>query len=201
MDQGEGGGGGGDLISLCVMALAAATRGERTALAPPPELELHFRCSLCGKAFASYQALGGHKASHRKPATSAAAAALGPPRAHRDVVVAAPASSGGAAAASETDGRRRHVCSLCRRGFATGQALGGHKRFHYLHGPSMSATVSSAATTASVGGFDLNVAPVKEIAGEQRCGEEADGDKAESPSPAKKPRRRQDEILHVSMKY
>ncbi|XP_052160942.1 zinc finger protein 36-like [Oryza glaberrima] len=197
MEQGGGAADGGDLISLCLMALAAAARGESTALAlalAPPPPELHFRCSLCGKAFASYQALGGHKASHRKPSAAAAA-----PPAHRDVVVAAaPASSGGvaadAAAASEADGRRRrHVCSLCRRGFATGQALGGHKRFHYLHGPSVSATVSSAETAASVGAaFDLNVAPIKEIAGEQRrCGEEADDDdEAESPSPAKKPRRR-----------
>ncbi|EEE67508.1 hypothetical protein OsJ_24950 [Oryza sativa Japonica Group] len=78
-------------------------------------------------------------------------------------------------------------------GFRVFRALGGHKRFHYLHGPSVSATVSSAATAASVGAaFDLNVAPIKEIAGEQRrCGEEADDDdEAESPSPAKKPRRR-----------
>uniref|UniRef100_J3MMJ7 Uncharacterized protein n=2 Tax=Oryza brachyantha TaxID=4533 RepID=J3MMJ7_ORYBR len=69
--------------------------------------------------------------------------------------------------------------------FATGQALGGHKRFHYLHGPS----VSCPAGTASVGAFDLNVAPVRDIAGEQRSDEEAD-DEVESSSPAKKTRRR-----------
>ncbi|KAF0932880.1 hypothetical protein E2562_013085 [Oryza meyeriana var. granulata] len=175
--------GGGDFISLCLMALAAAARGENTV---PPQPELHFRCPLCGKAFASYQALGGHKASHRKPAattSSTVASAAAPPPAHSDVAAPTAASSGSGAAAS-ADGRR-HVCSLCRRGFATGQALGGHKRFHYLHGPSVSATVSCAGT-ASVGASDLNVAPVKEIAGEERRGEEAD-DEVESPSPAKKP--------------
>uniref|UniRef100_A0A0D9X111 C2H2-type domain-containing protein n=1 Tax=Leersia perrieri TaxID=77586 RepID=A0A0D9X111_9ORYZ len=180
---------GGDLISLCLMALAAAVRGENTvpvaasSAVKPPE-ELHFRCPLCGKAFASYQALGGHKASHRKPATTSST----DQQEHRGVVVSAPAPELVTAAAS-ADGQGRHVCSLCRRGFATGQALGGHKRFHYLHGPSVSATVSSCAGTASVCAFDLNVAPVKEIAGEQRRDEEEEeGEKR--PLPAKKPRRR-----------
>ncbi|KAB8106172.1 hypothetical protein EE612_040404, partial [Oryza sativa] len=55
--------------SPCASWRSPPRRGESTALAlalAPPPPELHFRCSLCGKAFASYQALGGHKASHRK---------------------------------------------------------------------------------------------------------------------------------------
>ncbi|XP_039006394.1 zinc finger protein ZAT10-like isoform X2 [Hibiscus syriacus] len=40
---------------------------------PPPTLKLSYKCSVCDKAFNSHQALGGHKASHRKPSTDAAA--------------------------------------------------------------------------------------------------------------------------------
>ncbi|XP_027362075.1 zinc finger protein ZAT10-like [Abrus precatorius] len=61
------------------------------------------RCTLCNKAFRSYQALGGHKASHRKPSSDKATTAR----------------------------IRMHQCSICHKAFPTGQALGGHKRCHY----------------------------------------------------------------------
>ncbi|KAG8079911.1 hypothetical protein GUJ93_ZPchr0007g4632 [Zizania palustris] len=173
--------GDGGYLSLCLMALgaaAAAPRGDggnnnivaAASALERPEL-LQFRCPLCGKAFASYQALGGHKASHRKPAPAGTTTSSTTVPGARTVAVA-----GG-----------RHVCSLCRRGFATGQALGGHKRFHYLHGPSVAATVGCAGT-ASASGFDLNMAPVMDIAGAK--GWLDDEDEVESSSPAKKPRRR-----------
>ncbi|KAL5197865.1 hypothetical protein ABZP36_001377 [Zizania latifolia] len=164
----------GDYLSLCLMALgAAAAHGDGGSIvAAALEPELQFRCPLCGKAFASYQALGGHKASHRKPAAAT--------RHSTTAATAAPPTTAAAAGG-------RHVCSLCRRGFATGQALGGHKRFHYLHGPSVAATVDCAGT-ASVSGFDLNMAPVMDIAGAEGWREEEE--EVESPSPSKKPRRR-----------
>ncbi|KAJ4815347.1 Zinc finger family protein [Rhynchospora pubera] len=65
-----------------------------------------FSCSVCGKSFDSYQALGGHKTSHRKPASSNEAV----PGVQRV---------------------REHRCSICLEKFPSGQALGGHKRKHY----------------------------------------------------------------------
>ena len=200
MDQDE-------YLALCLMALAAACQ-QAGATAPPrrphvvaapsssaaassaAELPLHFRCPLCGKAFASYQALGGHKASHRKtPVAAGGGAAYGAaaPLFHQKEATAE------ASSASGSGGAGRHVCTVCRRGFETGQALGGHKRFHYLHGPSVSASLPSAAGSGAVGGcgFDLNLAPlVPEIgsAGVRRRGED-DEVQSPLPLPPKKPRR------------
>lgn len=157
-----------DYFSLCLMALAAATRRQQLNVpSPSASPELRFRCLLCGKAFTSYQALGGHKASHRKPASTAAPALedTEPFRQKEDAGSSAPSGGSG-----------RHICSVCHRGFATGQALGGHKRVHYLHGPSVSHAGSS------VGAFDLNLVA---MAPEMRQGEE---EEVQSPLPAKKPR-------------
>ncbi|KAJ0246570.1 Zinc finger protein ZAT9 [Hirschfeldia incana] len=73
-----------------------------------------YTCETCGKAFKSYQALGGHRASHKKNRVSN--------KTEYDVVVVA-------AAAAE---KRIHECPICLRVFASGQALGGHKRSHGL---------------------------------------------------------------------
>ncbi|XP_034581657.1 zinc finger protein 36 [Setaria viridis] len=182
MDQDE-------YLSLCLMALAAACQQAGAApsssmAAASTDLPLHFRCPLCGKAFASYQALGGHKASHRKPPAAAGVA----PLFHQKEVSAEASASG-----SGCGGTRRHVCTVCRRGFETGQALGGHKRFHYLHGPSVSASLPGAAEPSAGGGFDLNLAPLvaPEIGfpGVRRRSEDEEV-QSPLPLPAKKPRRR-----------
>jgi hypothetical protein len=160
-----------DCVSLCLMALAAAGGGGMTTQSYAPstaawttqECELRFRCSVCGKAFASHQALGGHKASHRKPTH------LQKQQASSSSVTTSSAGSGG--------GQGRHRCSVCHRSFATGQALGGHKRCHYWDGLSVSLTASGSGST--VKGFDLNLMPAT------RWGEE---EEVQSPLPIKKRR-------------
>ncbi|CAL4915043.1 unnamed protein product [Urochloa decumbens] len=165
-----------DYLAICLAALAG-TRGtglkwcpQPLAVAPPPE-ELRFQCAVCGKAFASYQALGGHKSSHRKPPTEEQRAAA--------VDIDETASSG------------PHRCTICRRGFATGQALGGHKRSHYWDGMSVSISASASGTGSSgvtVRDFDLNLAPLPENnagAMMKRWGEE---EEVQSPLPIKKRR-------------
>ncbi|XP_042504342.1 zinc finger protein ZAT9-like [Macadamia integrifolia] len=81
-----------------------------------------YQCGTCKKVFKSYQALGGHRASHKKikggtPFSSCAA------RTHEAE------SELGNAGASNVD-RRIHECPVCFRVFGSGQALGGHKRSH-----------------------------------------------------------------------
>ncbi|CAN6205940.1 unnamed protein product [Urochloa humidicola] len=197
MDQDE-------FLSLCLMALAAACQraGATTAAHRPrdaaapsssaaaskAELQLHFRCTLCGKAFSSYQALGGHKASHRKTPPAAAYGGAAPLLHQKEEASSASGSGGGGG------GGGRHVCTVCRRGFDTGQALGGHKRFHYLHGPSVSASLAGTAGSSATGRFDLNLAPMvaPEIGfpGVRRRGEEEEEEvQSPLPLPAKKPRR------------
>ncbi|KAL0348306.1 UNVERIFIED_CONTAM: Zinc finger protein AZF2 [Sesamum angustifolium] len=76
-----------------------------------------YRCNVCDKVFPSYQALGGHKASHRsKPPTATVTA----------TVETSKYTSG-----TNYSSGRPHACSICHKTFPTGQALGGHKRKHY----------------------------------------------------------------------
>lgn len=83
-----------------------------------PKFDL-FKCSVCGKEYPSYQALGGHKASHRvklpQPLVENAGAEAGEKTRPKML-----SPSG-----------KIHKCSICHIVFPTGQALGGHKRRHY----------------------------------------------------------------------
>ncbi|XP_078446374.1 zinc finger protein ZAT9-like [Wolffia australiana] len=79
-----------------------------------------FECKTCNKVFSSYQALGGHRASHKKfnscfPAKLEDTAGLG------DVAPGLPR-------------KKKLQCSVDSGVFTSGQALGGHKRSHWLTG-------------------------------------------------------------------
>nr|CAB3500427.1 unnamed protein product [Digitaria exilis] len=159
-----------DYFAICLAALAGTRKfglgnkeqqreaAATTTLCPPhaPPQELRFHCAVCGKAFSSYQALGGHKSSHRKPPTPEQYAAV------------AAASTGGELDETEGGGGP-HRCSICRKGFATGQALGGHKRCHYWDGSSVPVSSVSASVMRN---FDLNLMPVPESSGMRRWVEE-----------------------------
>ncbi|XP_048552578.1 zinc finger protein ZAT12-like [Triticum urartu] len=73
----------------------AAGRGDNTP-------ERAFVCKTCDRVFPSFQALGGHRASHKKPRLD-----------------------------GDGDLKpKMHGCSVCGLEFAVGQALGGHMRRH-----------------------------------------------------------------------
>ncbi|KAI3431043.1 uncharacterized protein J3R85_008107, partial [Psidium guajava] len=128
-----------EYLALCLIMLA---RGGESSGQPPeaPRVKLSYKCSVCDKAFPSYQALGGHKASHRKSsseATSSAAPANNP------------TSSSSAAAGG---GGKLHECSICHKTFPTGQALGGHKRCHYDGGSSSGSGAATGVSSSDAGG-------------------------------------------------
>nr|CAD1844879.1 unnamed protein product [Ananas comosus var. bracteatus] len=143
-----------------------------------------FECKACKKVFTSHQALGGHRASHKKVKGCFAAKLdeLDDARPHDDDHPAAVARDSAAAAAAETDSAvagmamaivpfsnppplaavapppsplkkksKVHECSICHRVFTSGQALGGHKRCHWLTSNSPSDPTAIAKLHALAG--------------------------------------------------
>ncbi|KAF7805491.1 zinc finger protein ZAT12 [Senna tora] len=70
-----------------------------------------FKCKTCSREFSSFQALGGHRASHKKPKLTMM---LGSDE----------------LAISMMNKRKMHECHICGLEFGIGQALGGHMRKH-----------------------------------------------------------------------
>ncbi|XVE74056.1 hypothetical protein DITRI_Ditri11bG0168100 [Diplodiscus trichospermus] len=104
-----------------------------------------YRCETCNKVFKSYQALGGHRASHKKIKTYT-------PTSHETELE--PENAG---TCSITE-KKIHECPLCFRVFSSGQALGGHKRSH-VTGQVESTTQTSVRSSKKLGDhlIDLNL--------------------------------------------
>ncbi|KAH6781102.1 hypothetical protein C2S52_012339 [Perilla frutescens var. hirtella] len=161
---------------------AAAAPQKQTYLPPPPPTtsadpsKLVYKCSVCNKAFTSYQALGGHKASHRR---------LSGADDHSTATASASAAAANTSAMASGSGKL-HECSICHKSFPTGQALGGHKRRHYDGGAHSSNAGSSGVTSSEGSGshrnFDLNLPALPELW--MGFAE----DEVESPHPLKKSR-------------
>nr|POE69491.1 zinc finger protein zat2 [Quercus suber] len=117
-----------------------------------------FECKACKKVFNSHQALGGHRASHKKVKGCYAARLdhIEDSLAEDDVITHEeffPTKSnstfqqldhqGSNTPLASTSKRKSkvHECSICHRVFSSGQALGGHKRCHWItsNGPESSA--------------------------------------------------------------
>lgn len=71
-----------------------------------------YKCKTCNKGFRSYQALGGHKASHKKIKIHLKGSL------EDDVTLLDP---------------RVFKCPICDKVFESGQALGGHKKVHFTY--------------------------------------------------------------------
>ncbi|XP_075476026.1 zinc finger protein ZAT12-like [Primulina tabacum] len=85
----------------CLMLLSRGGGG-----AGGDHLNRVFECKTCNRRFPSFQALGGHRASHKKPRLAPGDQPASPPK------------------------PKTHECSICGLEFAIGQALGGHMRRH-----------------------------------------------------------------------
>lgn len=196
-----------EYLALCLIMLARGgasgsqpmTTHEKSSSLPPqpPALKLSYKCSVCNKAFPSYQALGGHKASHRKSSATASSDAVSSAAALTDNNNP---STSAASTTTATSGRT-HECSICHKTFPTGQALGGHKRCHYDGGSGNSGVTSSDGGGSSQShsqshrGFDLNLPALPEFMPGigskmdlERSAQLPGEQEVESPLPAKKPR-------------
>lgn len=193
-----------EYLALCLVMLARGTTASTytsTSTAshrhrsptPSPQLPVSmnsddkpsYKCSVCNKAFSSYQALGGHKASHRKLAGN------------EDQSTSTITTSSATATGTVSNGSGKiHKCSICQKCFPTGQALGGHKRCHYEGGAGGGEKSGVTSTSEGVGStnthslsqshreFDLNIPALPEFAADFISGD----DEVMSPLPTKKPR-------------
>ncbi|XP_010484494.1 PREDICTED: zinc finger protein AZF1-like [Camelina sativa] len=152
-----------EYLALCLLMLA---RGSAVQSPPPsrpsPYDHRDYKCTVCGKSFSSYQALGGHKTSHRKPTNNSTAIItsgnqeLSNNNSHHSnsnggpvvINVTVNTSNG---AAGQTNGKI-HTCTICFKSFTSGQALGGHKRCHYDGGNNG----SSNSVEVVAGGSDVS---------------------------------------------
>ncbi|WOL00238.1 zinc finger protein ZAT1-like [Canna indica] len=142
--------------------IAIAATATETAKAPsfvPPPLPSvprgMFECKACKKVFSSHQALGGHRASHKKVkgcfAAKLDALDEASPPLEEEIITHEHKNAGEMASAASMSmaivpfenaaplpisplkkKSKVHECSICHRVFTSGQALGGHKRCHWI---------------------------------------------------------------------
>ena len=118
-----------------LMLLSSQQNGSNSAIVEV-DIGRIFSCKTCGKKFSSFQALGGHRASHKK--------------------IKPAENSGESNIPTKT---KAHACSICGVEFPIGQALGGHMRRHrgilsgvkvVVGGDDESVTVSNDTTEGNV---------------------------------------------------
>ncbi|BAT90496.1 hypothetical protein LR48_Vigan08g145900 [Vigna angularis] len=142
-----------------------------------------YECKTCNRTFPSFQALGGHRASHKKPKLSPEEKKPPPSQSPHVAVTTYDrfeednVKNGPPISLQLGHGNNKgkiHECSICGSEFSSGQALGGHMRRHRSStntntvDTSGSNTVIAVATTVSpprnVLQLDLNLpAPEDDI--------------------------------------
>ena len=123
-------------MANCLMLLSRVGKSESTNQLPGRV----FECKTCNRKFPSFQALGGHRASHKKPRLMGDELQL----------PTSPAKP------------KTHECSICGLEFAIGQALGGHMRRHRseIHNPTPVSVVKKTSDERVLSlDLDLNLTP------------------------------------------
>ncbi|KAM3691795.1 hypothetical protein ACB094_08G038100 [Castanea mollissima] len=110
-----------------------------------------FVCKTCNRQFPSFQALGGHRASHKKHRLMAG-----------DLLHNMPSSP---------VKPKTHECSICGLEFLIGQALGGHMRRHraamseglvvYIDSLAQAVPIMKKSNSKRVLCLDLNLMPLE----------------------------------------
>ncbi|XP_047161762.1 zinc finger protein ZAT12-like [Vigna umbellata] len=108
-----------DNMANCLMLLTKVGESEANATSKGRDKrdgEIgDFKCKTCNRRFSSFQALGGHRASHKKPKLMITDLSC------RHQLPCTPTTK---------QQPRMHPCPICGLQFAIGQALGGHMRKH-----------------------------------------------------------------------
>lgn len=103
-------------MANCLMLLSHGNNDQYDSFSISPSRV--FECKTCNRQFPSFQALGGHRASHKKPR----------------ITGSGDGNSNNSSDHSQSQGSppkpKTHECNVCGLEFAIGQALGGHMRRH-----------------------------------------------------------------------
>lgn len=157
---------------------------------PGTNAKKKYECLNCKKSFNSYQALGGHRPCHKKINTDMESSyGTGENSLDADDTYNHNVNGGGKIRDSfgskkagtgkdSSDKKARpkkgkgHECPFCHRMFKSGQALGGHKRSHFIGGAqvinSSNQTPAAATKEEATDLLDLNLpAPVEDEDDEQ----------------------------------
>ncbi|QCE07044.1 hypothetical protein DEO72_LG9g2060 [Vigna unguiculata] len=94
-------------LANCVVLLSHPREIKHHKLLGPVE----FECRTCNRKFSSFQALGGHRASHKTPKQEV--------KEEEKIVRLG-------------NKMKKHECSICGQEFSLGQALGGHMKRHRI---------------------------------------------------------------------
>lgn len=136
-----------------------------------------FACKACKKVFSSHQALGGHRASHKKVKGCFASKLddLDENKVEEDVItyenLSIPSKIShlpqldydASINHTKISKSKKHECSICHRTFASGQALGGHKRCHWVTSNSSDQQLLQRPKFNKFEPLDLNLpAPVED---------------------------------------
>ncbi|XP_057438417.1 zinc finger protein ZAT11-like [Lotus japonicus] len=118
-------------LTNCLMLMLSYPKQKRTI-----NESVEFECKTCNRKFSSFQALGGHRASHN----------------HKRVKLEEQAKT---PSLWDNNKPRMHVCSVCGLGFSLGQALGGHMRKHRNNEGFSSSSSSSYSIKEEVAKFPV----------------------------------------------
>lgn len=145
-------------IAKCLIMLSTQY-GNNNVMRSKPQDDfvgsVEYQCKTCKRKFSSFQALGGHRASHKRP------------KLEGDQELRAQAKS----LSLGTCGPKVHECSICGMEFPLGQALGGHMRRHRSsatqnvdvvnHRFSSKVPVLKRSNSKRVEFLDLNLTPLE----------------------------------------
>ncbi|XP_010910785.2 zinc finger protein ZAT5 [Elaeis guineensis] len=140
-------GGGTDKFTSRRFTEAATTTGGKAGF-------YVYECKTCNKCFPSFQALGGHRASHKKPKLAITAGEEKKASVEEDMLKISMNSFSKAMVSGGSTKPRVHECSICGSEFNSGQALGGHMR---RHRPVVIPEAAEAKKERTILSLDLNL--------------------------------------------
>lgn len=118
-----------EYMANCLILLA---KGKTQKLCEPPAVTRSnaYQCKTCNRCFPSFQALGGHRASHKKLQTASLEENVLQISNDHGTNISFQISRSKDLCSPENNKSRVHECSICGAEFTSGQALGGHMRKH-----------------------------------------------------------------------